>query len=268
MDTYWLALFLILGVGIGFFAGLLGIGGGGLMVPALLALFSAMGFPDTHLMHLALGTSMAAIVPTAYASLRGHHKRAAVLWPVVRQFSPGVLVGTLAGTFLAAYLNALPLAIFFLCFMTFVALQMLFAVKPKAARPLPQPLVLAGVGAAIGGVSALVAIGGGTLTVPFLLWCNRPMAKAIGTSAAVGLPIAFAGAVGYALNGWQLEGLPAHCVGFIYWPAVVAIAAGSLISVPWGVACAHRLPVKLLQRCFAFLLLVLAAQMLVKVVSI
>jgi uncharacterized membrane protein YfcA len=200
-DFYFLFSLLLLGAATGLFAGLFGIGGGGIMVPLLTMLFMAQGFPEQHLLHLALGTSMAAIVPTALASVRAHHAHGAVLWPVVIRIAPGILCGTFAATFLASYLSAKPLALFFSGFMAFVAVQLMIDHKPRPARQLPGTLGLSTVGVGIGGISALVAIGGGTLTVPFLTWCNVRLQTAIGTSAAVGFPIAFAGAVGYLANG-------------------------------------------------------------------
>lgn len=262
MDIFFLISFLILGAFTGIFAGLFGIGGGGIMVPILTLIFVKMVFPAEHLVHMALATSMAAIVPTAIASLRAHHLRKAVLWPVVIKITPGILLGTFAGTFLASYLSAKPLAIFFSCFMAFVALQMVLDRKPKPSRKIPAALALTGVGSGIGGISALVAIGGGTLTVPFLTWCNVALPVAIGTSAAVGLPIAFSGAIGYWLNGLQAENLPAHTLGFIYWPAVIAMASASFLTAPLGAKLAHTLPISLLKKCFALLLISLSAQML------
>jgi len=262
MSIQWILAYLSLGAVTGFLAGLFGIGGGGVMVPVLTMLFIAQGFPTEHLVHLALATSMAAIVPTAIASLRAHHRHGAVMWPVVFKITPGILVGTFGATFLASYLAATPLAIFFSCFMAFVALQMIVDRKPKPARHLPHAPALAGVGVGIGGISALVAIGGGTLTVPFLTWCNVRLQTAIGTSAAVGLPIALAGAVGYIVNGWSVENLPVYTLGFVYWPAVVAMAAMSFITAPLGAKLAHRLPVPLLKKMFAVLLVGLSLQML------
>jgi uncharacterized protein len=210
-------------------------------------------------------TSMAAIVPTAIASLRAHHTHQAVLWPVVIKIAPGILLGTFTGTFLASYLSAKPLAIFFSCFMALVALQMVLNRKPKPSHQLPRALGLSSTGVGIGGISALVAIGGGTLTVPFLVWCNISLPVAIGTSAAVGLPISIAGASGYAINGWNINDLPNHTLGYIFWPAVLAIAAMSFITAPLGAKLAHRLPVALLKKIFALLLIGLSVQMLVTV---
>lgn len=262
MLELWLVLYLGLGILTGFLAGLFGIGGGAVMVPVLTVLFATQGFAPDYVVHLALGTSMAAIVPTSIASLRAHHTHNAVLWSAVRALAPGILLGTFAATFLAAYLSPQPLAIFFCLFMTYVAAQMILNRKPSPSRQLPGPVGMASVGAGIGGVSALVAIGGGTMTVPFLAWCNVRLQTAIGTSAAVGLPIALAGSLGYILNGWGTADLPAYTLGFVYWPAVLAMAAASLFSAPAGARLAHRLPVGTLKKLFAALVILLALQML------
>lgn len=265
MEFEWILAYLALGAVTGIFAGLFGIGGGGIMVPVLTLLFVAKGFPVEHIVHLALGTSMAAIVPTALASLGAHHQHDAVFWPAVRSLVPGILIGTFAATFFATYLPAEALAIFFVCFMAFMAVQFIRDRKPKPARQLPGAPMLSAVGAGIGSISALVAIGGGTLTVPFLVWCNLSLPTAIGTSAAVGLPIALTGAMGYLINGWSIAGLPAHTWGFIYWPAVIIMALMSSVTAPVGAKLAHRLSLPLLKKLFALLLVGLALQMLVLV---
>lgn len=262
MFDLWLLAYLALGVLTGFLAGLFGIGGGAVMVPVLTIMFVAQGFSDSVVVHLALGTSMATIIPTSIASLRAHHQHGAVLWPAVRGLAPGIVAGTFAATFLAAILSPRPLAIFFSCFMAFVAAQMILNRRPSPSRELPGLVGLSTVGAGIGGVSALVAIGGGTMTVPFLTWCNVRIQTAIGTSAAVGLPIALAGAMGYLLNGWGTAELPAYTLGFVYWPAVIAMALASLFSAPIGAGLAHRLPVATLKKLFAALVILLALQML------
>lgn len=262
MDFQWLLAYLALGGVTGLLAGLFGIGGGGIMVPVLTLLFIAQGFPPEHLVHMALATSMAAIVPTAIASLRAHHQHKAVLWPVVALITPGILIGTFGSTFIASYLAPKPLALFFAAFMTFVSIQLFLDKKPKPSRQLPGAIGLNATGAGIGAISALVAIGGGSLTVPFLAWCNVAIPVAIGTSAAVGLPVATAGALGYWLNGWNVEGLPSYTLGYIYWPAVLSLASLSLITAPIGAKLAHRLPVKWLKKLFGLLSLLLAIQML------
>ncbi len=264
MELWW--AFLILGAAVGFFAGLLGIGGGGIMVPVLTSLFFALGFANEHIVHQALATSMASIILTAAASARSHHQHQAVLWPVAARLSIGVVVGTLLASQLASQLNALVLAVIFAVFMSYVALQMLLNLKPAPSRQLPSPTVLTGAGLGIGAMSALVAIGGGTLTVPLLTWCNVKMQQAIGTSAAVGLPIAITGTLGYVIAGWQVDGLPSYSIGYVYLPAVVFISAVSVLTAPMGVRSTHRLPVSILKKVFALLLLGLAAKMLANVV--
>ncbi|NLY93858.1 MAG: sulfite exporter TauE/SafE family protein [Myxococcales bacterium] len=263
-DPHWLA-YPLLGVAVGFFAGLLGVGGGGIMVPMLTSIFLSQGVPKDQVGHLALGTSMAAIVITSLSSLRAHHAHGAVLWPVVRRITPGILVGTFLGTFLAAQVKTAFLAIFFAVFMTYVAVQMLVGFKPKPSRELPGTLGLTGVGLGIGGVSSLVAIGGGSLSVPFMTYCNVKVQHAIGTSAAIGFPIALAGTLGYLLNGLGHEGMPPLSIGFIYVPALVLIAVTSSFTAPLGARLAHKLPVATLKRVFALVLLMLCAKMLADV---
>lgn len=261
----WLIGFLALGAFAGFFAGLLGIGGGGVMVPVLAVMFAAQQFPDAHLMHLALGTSMAAIVFTSVSSLRAHHRHGAVLWPVVKAIAPGIVVGTLAGAQLAAWMPTRALAIFFAVFMSYVALQMIANVKPQPSRELPGPVGMFGIGAGIGGFSALVAIGGGSLSVPFMTWCNVKMHQAIGTSAAIGFPIAVAGTVGYMWSGLgAMRGgmLPEYSLGFIYLPALAALVVASVLAAPLGARLAHTLPVAALKKIFAAVILTLVAKML------
>ena len=258
----WWAWYLAVGAFVGFFAGLLGVGGGLVTVPALAMIFSAQHFPADHVLHLALGTSMAAILFTSISSLREHHRHGAVIWTVVRDITPGILIGTALGTVLARQVSTRALAIFFAAFVVFVAVQMMFNLKPRPSRQLPGRLAVAGVGAGIGAVSSLAAIGGGTLTVPFLTWCNVKVHNAIGTSAAVGFPIALGGAVGYIVNGLSVAELPQWSLGFVYLPALAWLVASSMLTAPLGARTAHRLPVPTLKRIFAGVLVLLSAKML------
>lgn len=261
ISHFWWA-YLLLGVFAGFMAGLLGVGGGAIMVPILTTIFLAEGFARSEVVHLALGTSMAAIVFTSLSSLRAHHAHGAVLWKVVRGITPGILVGTFGATFIAARAPTTLLSLFFAAFMTYVAVQMLLNIKPKPHRDLPGPAGMSAVGLGIGGVSALVAIGGGTLSVPFMTWCNVKAQHAIGTSAAIGLPIALAGSLGYLSNGWGHPNLPPASFGFIYLPALVFVVVTSMASAPFGARLAHRLPVQVLKRIFAGILMLLVSKML------
>lgn len=261
--TIWL---IYCGVGIiaGILAGLLGVGGGIIIVPMLTLTFTLQHFADPVVHHLALGTSLGTIIFTSFASFRAHHQHGAVNWQVVRRITPGILLGTLAGSYLAAHLSTTVLRAFFIAFTYYVALQMLTDIRPTATRQLPGVTGLCSVGTAIGAVSSLVGIGGGSMSVPFLVWCNLSMHNAIGTSAAIGFPIALFGAVGFMVNGMTAPGLPGGSLGFIYLPAMIGISVTSFFVAPLGARLAHRLPVAHLKKIFACLLLVIGTRMLYK----
>lgn len=258
---FWL-LYLATGVFAGFLAGLLGVGGGLVIVPVLAFIFAAQHFPAEQIMHTALGTSLASIMFTSISSLRAHHAHGAVNWQVVRGITPGIIAGTLVGSIVAAQLSTVFLKVFFVIFLYYVATQMTLNIKPKPSRELPGVTGMFGAGGVIGAVSSLVGIGGGTLSVPFMTWCNIKLHQAIGTSAAIGFPIAAAGAVGYIANGWGHEALPALSLGFVYLPALAGLVVASVLTAPLGARLAHRLPVAKLKKFFALLLFVLGTRML------
>lgn len=258
--TYWL-LYMALGAFAGLLAGLLGVGGGLVVVPILTFLFTAQQMPAHFILHLALGTSLASIMFTSISSLRAHHSRGAVDWQVFRRITPGILVGTFLGSWVAAQLSTGFLKGFFILFLYYVAFQMLLNVKPKPSRQLPGAGGMFGAGSVIGGVSSLVGIGGGSMSVPLLVWCNVTLHNAIGTSSAIGFPIALAGAAGYVANGLFVNSLPPHTLGFVYLPALLGIAVVSILTAPFGARLAHSLPVPLLKKFFAFLLIVMGTKM-------
>jgi uncharacterized membrane protein YfcA len=260
MEWWW--AYLAIGVAAGFLAGMFGIGGGMVMVPMLVFVFTAKGFPPEHMMHLSLATAMATIVFTSLSSVRAHHRHGAVDWKVARAMAPGIVAGALAASLAAGYVPTRPLAIFFTGFMFYAATQMFLEVKPKASRQLPGAPGLFGAGAVIGGFSSLLAAGGAFLSIPFLAWCNLPLKRAIGTAAANGFPIAAAGTAGYVLNGMRAEGLPAGCLGYVYLPALAIIVAASMPLAPLGARLAHRLPVKRLRAVFALMLFGIGLRML------
>jgi uncharacterized membrane protein YfcA len=260
MEWWW--AYLAIGATVGFLAGLLGIGGGMVTVPMLVFVFTAKGFPAEHMMHLSLATSMATIMFTSLSSVRAHHLHEAVDWPVARAMAPGIVTGGLAASLVAGFVPTRPLAVFFTGFMFYAATQMFFEVKPKPSRQLPGAAGLFGVGAAIGGLSSVLAAGGAFLSIPFLARCNVPLKRAIGTAAANGFPIAVAGTAGYVLNGLGVHGLPEGSFGFVYLPALALIVGASMPVAPLGARLAHRLPVKRLRIVFALLLLGLALRML------
>ena len=254
-----LAGYILLGLVAGLVAGLLGAGGGLIIVPILTWLLESQGLIH-NAMHYALGTSLASILFTSISSLRAHHARGAVEWSTVTRITPGILFGTFVGAALAAQLSPLPLKIFFVVFLFYAAAQMWWNFKPASHRQLPGFAGMFGAGSVIGAVSSWVGIGGGTLSVPFQLWCNVPLHRAIGTSAAIGLPIAAAGALGYALHGPESGAIPGS-LGYIHLTALVCIAIGSVATAPLGARSAHALPVGKLKRIFALFLLILALRM-------
>lgn len=258
-----LLTFIVLGAIAGILAGLLGIGGGLVIVPILVFSFGPMGFPQEHIMHLALGTSMASIIFTSISSMRAHNKRGAVLWPIFKSITPGIIVGTFIGTCIASIMNTTLLKGIFVVFLYYVASQMLLNIKPKPTRKIPGTAGMFGSGSIIGAVSSLVGIGGGTLCVPFMTFCNIEMHAAVGTAAAIGLPIALAGTAGYVWNGIGVAGVPDWSIGYVYLPALIGIVAASMFTAPYGVKLSHSLPVSKLKKIFAVLLLVVATRMLI-----
>ena len=263
----YFAIYLGVGIAAGFLAGLLGVGGGLIIVPALGLVFAAQHYPTAHIHHAALGTSLACIMLSAMASLREHHAHGAVNWAIVRALTPGIVLGTLIGALIAVAIPARPLKLFFALFVFYAATQLFLNIKPKPTRQLPASAGMWGVGGLIGAVSSLVGIGGGTLSVPFMLWCNVPGHHAIGTSAALGFPIALAGTVGYMAGGLSVSGLPEYSLGFIYLPALAGIALASVLTAPLGARAAHRLPVNTLKKGFAVFLYLIGARMALSLLS-
>lgn len=255
---------LAMGTVAGFLAGMFGIGGGMLMVPLLMLIFSARGFPADYVLKMAVATSLATILFTSLASVRAHQARGSVRWDIVRWLAPGIAVGAWGGAQLARVMPARMLAFLFAGFVGYSAIQMLIDRKPKASREIPGAAGLAATGAAIGGLSSLVGAGGGFVSVPFMLWCNVPIHHAVGTSAALGFPIALAGTFGYVIAGWNLPSAPPAAMGFVYLPALVVISIASVVMARFGVAAAHRLKMRQLRRLFALFLLLLAGVMLRK----
>jgi len=256
-----LAIYAMIGGVAGILAGLFGIGGGLVIVPMLVFAFSRQGMPQASIMQMALATSMASILFTAVSSFLAHHRRGAVRWDIVRRISLGIVLGTLAGATVASRLPTVFLKGFFAVFLVYVSATMLRNKKPAPSRQLPGTWGMFGMGGVIGLISSWVGIGGGTLSVPFMLWCNVAAHTAVGTSAAIGFPIALAGTAGYVLGGLSASGMPAWSAGYIYLPALVGIAAASVLTAPIGVRLAHSLPVDRLKRAFALLLVVVAIRM-------
>lgn len=258
----WIALYFAAGAFVGFLAGLLGIGGDMTLVPVLASMFTAQQFAPDHVVHLALATGMASIMFTSSASVRAHHRLGGVDWSLVRRLGPAMVIGALLATAVSAWVPQRALALAFSAIVYAGATQILLGRKPSAARSLPGTPALVAIGLVIGVVCGLVSAGGAFLTVPFMLFCGVSITTAIGTGAALGVPVAVMGTLGYVFSGWNVDGLPPMALGFVYGPALVGLVAGSVLTAPLGARAAHRLPVGILRRVFACLLYVLATKML------
>jgi uncharacterized membrane protein YfcA len=260
-----LAAYLGIGVLVGFFAGLLGIGGGIIIVSALALMFAAHGFPPEYIMHLAVGTSLAAIVSGSWSSFRTHHRHHAVDWDIVRRMTPGLLGGVLAGALVARFLSSAFLKYFYLCFMFLITAQMVFNLRPKASRELPGTAGLTAMAIFIGVCSSLFGGGAAALGVPFLTWCNVSTHRAIGTVAAMGFPLSIAGTIAYVAAGWNAAGLPPWSLGFVYLPAFIGISITSMIVAPYGARLAHKLKGASLRRIFAVFLILIGIKVAISV---
>lgn len=254
-------LYLVLGALAGVLAGLFGIGGGLIIVPVLVFSFKTQGFSSDVLTHMAVGTSLTTIFFTSISATQAHHRKGAVLWPVVKVLTIGLAVGTMLGVKTIHHMSGATLqkviAIFLMC----VGIQMWFALAAAAHRTLPGKVGLAFAGGFVGWASAMFGIGGGSITVPYLSWCNVRIQQAVATSAACGIPIAVFGTLSNIYQGWHQPNLPAWSTGYIYWPALIGIALTSLFTAKLGVKLAHYLSPKILRRTFSLLLLAVSVRL-------
>lgn len=259
--------YLLLGAAAGFLSGLFGIGGGIIIVPFLIWLFSAQGFAPDLVLLMAVATSLSTIIFTAASSLKAHHRLGAVDWPVVKQLVPGILAGSLMGSVVA---DSLPTDLFktlFAFFPLWVAFQMLKSYSPALDpdQP-PDERNLAGAGGVIGALCTLLGAGVGVITVPFLVKRRFNMRQAVAISSACGLPIAIVGSLGYIALGWGNAGLPSWSMGYIHIPAFLCIVTSSRIFAPMGAQLAHKLPTEKLKRIFALFLFAIGIRLLWQVV--
>ena len=259
-----LLVFALTGAAAGVLAGLFGVGGGLIMVPALAFLLPLQGVQSAVVMQVAIGTSLAVISATSVSSMLAHQRRGGVLWRAFRALAPGLALGALLGALVAHVLSGTVLQRIVGVGAVLVALQMFLDLQPRAARTLPGPAGLFGAGTVIGALSSLIGIGGGSLTVPFLSWRGVAMRQAVGTAAACGVPIAWAGAAGFVAAGWGVPGRPAFSLGYVALSAFAGLAVASVLTAPLGARLAHRLPPRVLKRAFAVLLLVIGIVLLLK----
>lgn len=270
MDIFIL-YYVLAGAFAGLMAGLFGIGGGMIIVPALIYIFSAQGVPSEALTHVAVGTSLATIIITSISSLRAHNSHGAVNWAVWKRMTPGLVAGSLIGAGIAFMINGKPLQAVIGVGAFLVGLKMLFlpnkALEENDFSRLPSPAGQTGLGGFIGLVSAVFGIGGGTLNVPFLTHYGLKMKHAVGTSSACGLPIAVAGAIGFMGFGQLADdsvkaSLPSGVFGFVHIYAFLCISVASYITAKVGAKLAHKLPASALKKAFAVLLLIVGTQLI------
>lgn len=255
------AIYIILGAAVGVYAGLLGVGGGVIIVPLLDITLAVAEVNPSVAHHLALGTSMASIMFTSLSSGRSHSRRGAVDWEIIRMMSPGLFMGTFGGSFLVSMISPVPLKIIFAVFLSYSAIQIFFNLRPGSACAMPGRAVLLLTGLFIGTASSFIGIGGGSLVIPFLSICGVPMLRAIGNSAVLGFPIALGGTLGFIINGWGNALLPPYSLGFVYLPALLGLAVAGTLTAPLGVRLAHYMPINILRKGFALLLLFLSLRM-------
>lgn len=260
-----LLIYLLVGIGAGTIAGLFGVGGGLIIVPALVLVFTALGVAPEILTHMAVGTSLATIIVTSISSIRTHHGKRAVDWKIFAAMAPGILLGSWLGGMTADWLSGAWLQLLIGVFAVVIAVKMWLDGMRKVQLAsdggrVPAKVGLSVAGAIIGWASAIFGIGGGSLTVPFLSRCHVVMQRAVATSAACGLPIAVSGALSFTYQGWGNDHLPAWSTGYIYWPAFLGIVLTSAWFAKLGALLAHKLSPQLLKNCFAGLLLIIGAR--------
>lgn len=244
----------VLGILAGILGGLLGIGGGVITVPCFLYIFYKLGYPQAQVMHMAIATSLAAMILTTIAATWSHNKRQAVLWHVIKKMAPGLIIGSFVGALLAIWLSGVVLEIFFGIFLC--ALSVRFYLQ-KVVRPgkhkLPSTPILSLYAGSIGAFSNLLGIGGGSLTVPLLTRFKIPDKNAIGTSAAMTLMTAILGSISYLVFGWGIAPAPDN-IGLINIPSFVIVGVVTFFCAPIGVMLSHRMPAKIVRKIFAFVL--------------
>ncbi len=261
-----LIIFLAIGALAGFAAGLFGVGGGTIIVPLLFIVFTQMDYSPDVIMHLALGTSLATIVVTSISSLMAHHKNGAVIWPVFKNLAPPMAIGCFFGAGLAGWLSGIHLQLIVGVFLIWVAYTMFVGAKKvvDSTNTLPSSAKQVMAGSVIGGASAIFGIGGGSLTVPYLTRYGVVMQKAVGTSAACGLPIAIAGALGFMIFGMNQQVNIPNTIGFVHIYAFFGISVMSFFTAKLGAKVAHALSPQILKKCFAVLLVIVGTFFLVK----
>jgi uncharacterized membrane protein YfcA len=260
-------ILLAAGVFTGLTAGLLGVGGGIVIVPVLFHLFTSIGIhPDVRI-HVAVGTSLATIIATSFSSLRAHHKRGGVDIALVRAWGPAIFIGVLIGSFLAGHVKGPVLMTVFATVGLAVALHMAFN-NPAwtLATSLPSGMKKQTLAGTIGMISAMMGIGGGTLSVPVLTLFGYPIHRAVGSAAAIGLIIGIPGTLAFVATGWNVPGRPPYSLGYVNLLALVLILPTSMYFAPVGARLAYTLNTRNLRRAFAIFLAFTALRMFYSII--
>jgi uncharacterized membrane protein YfcA len=253
--------FALIGLLAGYLAGFLGIGGGFIVVPALTFLFLKDPVTAPWAIHMAVATSLSTMLVTSLSSLLAHHRKGAIHWPLVRSMAVGLTAGAILGAAIADYLQGEILIRIFGLFAILAGLQLILGRQSDGEKPLPGQPSASAAGGFIGFISALIGIGGGAMTVPWLLWHGVRPQRAVASSAACGYPIAIAGSLSFVVLG-QGSGLPDAALGYVYLPAFVGIALIGALAAPLGVATVHRLPPGAVRRVFGLFLTLVGTHML------
>jgi len=253
--------FAIIGAVAGYLAGLLGIGGGFIVVPALTLLFLRDSDTASWAIHIAVATSLATMLVTSLSSILAHHRRGAIRWPLVRSLAGGLVLGAVLGAIIADALRGDALVRVFGGFAVLAGMQLILSRSPEGEKPLPGQPGVSLVGLVIGAISSLIGIGGGALTGPWQMWHGVRAQNAVATSAACGYPIALAGTATFIWLGWR-GGLPGQGLGYVNLPAFAGIALTSALAAPLGAATVHRLPARLVRRIFGVFLVLVGLRML------
>ncbi|MGV8834390.1 MAG: sulfite exporter TauE/SafE family protein [Devosia sp.] len=270
VTQYWpfVVGLMITGVCSGLAAGLLGIGGGAIIVPALATALSVMGFDSDVVQHVAVGTSLAIIIPTGFVSARSHYKRGALDTATLKLWVPFILAGTFIGGLMAGMFSGNVLRIVFAVMAFVIAANIVSGFQTKLMGHLKGSALTHRISAAlVGFISALMGIGGGSLSVPTLVAFGASMHAAVGTSAAIGVGIALAGTLGFVISGWGVAGLPPLSLGYVNLVALLLVAVLAALFAPLGAALAHRLDQKALKYVFAGFLVLVGLNMVWKVLA-
>lgn len=246
----------------GVLSGLFGIGGGTVVVPVLLFIFTRMNFAPSVEMHLAAGTSLGVMLMTTTSSFISHRRYDVHFGTIYRQTLPGIIVGVILGATLAHYMHSNSLKIACGILLLLVGIKMLFETRINPNRQLPGRKGMASFGGLVGIQSGLFGIGGGALVIPFLTHHNVPMRQAVLISIVISASVAVIGSISLVVSGWNTAGLPQWSTGYLYWPACLSMGLGSVSFAPLGAYWSHHTPVGFLKRVFAVLLVLIGVQMI------